>query len=174
MILLFTVSIQFLSCQTVKDVTITTQEDTFIPYILPIETEEAIYEKIKPLLLESVLLGVKFKHNTGGWIDIYIGVFRNGYDRDHNLTNRKIFINDTFYPLVFNVDYTFNAFSRGGFPLWNVSRADPKNKRNDISTVEKVPSLEERKKIRGVYKRDYILRHNSPILKIDLEGNIIN
>jgi len=149
-------------------------QDDFIPYLLPIDTEQALYDEIKILLLDKVELGLTFQFISTGAIDIYINIFRKGYDRDHVLTNRKVFINDTFYPLVFKVDDTFFAVAKGGFPIWNVSRTDPENKRNDIFTEEKIPSLEERRKLRAVYQRSNVIDHNTPILQIDLQGNIIH
>ncbi len=176
-ILLFVITGQILSCQTVKS-TITdksiSEQDNFIPFLLPIDTEQALYDEIKTLFSDKVKLGVTFQFTSTGAIDVYINVFRKGYDRGHTLTNRKIFINDTFYPLVFEVDDTFFAVAKGGFPIWNVSRTDPENKRNDIVTEEKIPSLEERKKLRAIYQRSNVINHNTPIFQIDLEGNIIN
>ncbi len=161
---------QITSCQTIVKSTLV--EDSFIPYLLPLETEKAIYEKIKDLSLENYL-GFTFEFNSDGTISIYTDIFKQKFGRDHTLTNRKIFVNDKFYPLVFNLDDTFYAESKGGFPAINVSRVDPKNKRNDIITEEKLSNLEQREKLRAVYKRRHILSHNEPILKIDVKGNLI-
>ena len=172
-ILLIIVSSQILSCQTLRE-TAVKEDNNFIPYLLPIETEEALYKEIKPILSESVLLGIRFEFINEGVINVYLNVFRNGYDRDHSLTNRKVFINDTFYPLVFDVDDTFYAVTQQGMPTWNVSRADPENRRKDIITNEKIPSLEERKKLRAVYQRSNKIKHNTPILQLDVKGDIVN
>ncbi len=147
---LFIVSGQILSCQTIKKMTI--EEDSFIPYLLPYDTEQAIYSKIKQLESESLLLGFTFQFTSNGAINIYLNKFQNGYDRDHKLSN--VFVNDIFYPLTFELDDTFFAESKGGYPVWNVSREDPKNKRNDIITEEKIQSLDKRKTLRAVYKKD--------------------
>jgi len=165
---------QSLSCKTLKSVPSNTI-DNFIPYLLPIETEKAIYTNIQPLLADdSIKLGFTFEYSNQGVIYIYTNIFRKGYDRNHQLSHRKIFINDTFYPLVYSFDTTFYAVTQAGFPTWNVSREDPKNKRNDIVTYEKIPSLEERKKLRAVYQRSNNIEHNTPILQIDINGNIVN
>ena len=171
-ILVLVLGFQTISCQVyTKNAE---KEDDFIPYVLPVETEQALYNELKPLLLKPFLFGIAFEFTQKGTIEVYINVFRNGYDVDHNLTNRKVFVNDTFYPLVFKLDRTFDAISKGGFPMWNITRNDPKNKRNSFITEEKIPSLKERKDKAAVYRREYILSHNTPIFKMNLKGNIVD
>ncbi|WP_152640794.1 hypothetical protein [Flavobacterium sp. 316] len=135
-----------------------------IPYLVNLETEKSIYKEIlnKPkediaFLIENVS-DKRFK--------IHLISFK---DKEIQLTNRKLFINDEFYPIIFYTDYLFYTQLKDNKPL--VSFEESKNVYKDIS----IPTIEEREKNNHLYglKRKSIIVDNSIYWIIDDKGKLV-
>ena len=161
------------SCKTTKT------GNTFIPYDVPFSTEKAIYNRIQQLQGAYKYIAFSFYFNDDTTIDVYMHADNKGYDIRHKLTNRKIFVNDRFYPLDFNLDQTFQMEMKNDIPIaekhcWTVVRP-----RSETYETIKIPSIEEREKLYdnpdcslGRRLRQLLIDYQ-PILKINLKGQII-
>lgn len=153
-------------------------KNDFIPYLLPLKTERVIYNKIKTIPKEKHI-AFSFHYNGDGTINVYVDIFSKGIDKEHKLTNRKLFINDQFYTLVFNLDETFRAELKDD----NIIVEKVCSPRKGEETFEKIniPNLSEREKMfpykkvdcQIAQKRITSMRHDSPILKMDASGNVV-
>jgi hypothetical protein len=137
-ITLIVICIVFWNCSTRRN-------EKVIPYIVSIDAENSIYQTIKDLKQNGIVFyfenveDKKFKiHLIQDEVDIY------------SFSNRKLFINDRFYPLVFDNDYKFFVKMENGYPI--VSKFEDETERN--SSVIKMPSIDERMKNKQLYIKD--------------------
>ncbi|TPN84384.1 hypothetical protein [Aquimarina algicola] len=154
-------------------------DNTFIPYELPFETEKVIYKEIQQLKEEYKHIAFTFDFNDDATIDVYMRTFKNSLPEYHKLSNMKVFINDRFYPLDFNLDEHFQMELKNDIPI--IKKHCWTNVRPRSETYETIPlpNIEEREKLFNnpdfspIYKQNTLIIDYPPILKIDIKGRII-
>ncbi len=143
--------------------------EKIIPYLLGIEAENTIYQFLKSsdkkdsiaFYMES-LPDDKYK--------IYF--LRLGIKNPNaNISNRKLFINDRFYPLILDTDYWFYVKMENNFPIVGKFENEDEKKSNYI----KIPPIEQRLKDKALILRDgkypnYELTVN---WTVDKKGNLV-
>ncbi len=172
-IILGVILILISSCKSTKT------DNTFIPYELPFETEKAIYKRIQKLSKPYKYIAFTFDFNDDTTIDVYMHADNKGYDTYHKLSNRKVFINDRFYPLDFNLDQRFQMDLKNDIPM--IEKHCWTNVRPRSETYETIPlpNIEEREKLFNNpdcspgYRKRQLLIDYPPILKMDIKGRII-
>ena len=139
-------------------------KETVIPYILSIEAEQSIYKTIQMDKTKTALFFVeriemkKFKFHL--------------LDSDNNVaSNRKLFVNDRFYPLIFDTDYTFFVKMEGNYPI--VSKFENVDEKK--SHIVKMPEISERVKNKSLYLKDFKLplMENTIYWIVDEKGNLL-
>ncbi|TPN84383.1 hypothetical protein [Aquimarina algicola] len=166
-------AILLISCKSTKT------NNTFIPYELPFETEKVIYEEIQKLQGKYKHVAFTFDFNDDATIDVYMRTFKNSLSEYLKLSNRKVFINDQFYPLSFNLDQRFQMEMKKDIPI--IEKHCWTNVRPRSETYETIPlpNIEEREKLFNHpdcslgYRKRQLLIDYPPILKIDIKGHII-
>lgn len=137
-VILLIVLLKFFSACSVR-------QNVFIPYILGLEAEQSIYQAIEhnekniSFYFES-LLGKKYKVHLYDRKDIF------------SSSQRKLFINDKFYPIVFDTDYKFYVKLQNNFPTIRKFENYEERKSNYV----RIPSIEERLKDNSLYLKDVI------------------
>jgi hypothetical protein len=155
-ILKFSLLILVISCSTKKNV--------IIPYLLDLSTEKSVYKEIINSNKNIVFYFESLPENK---IKIYLVSL---YDNDFLSTNRKLFINDKFYPVIFEHDYSFYSnLGNDGKPV--TAFEVNKYKFKDIP----IPTIQEREKNPDAYgyKRKLIIIDNSIYWIIDKKGKLI-
>lgn len=156
-ILLLIVIVLTISCSTKRDIAL-------IGYLLAIDTEKSIYQELlNSGKGETVVFYLE--HLSDHQIKIHlleeIGDFAS--------TNRKLFINDKFYPLIFDTDYLFYTKLKANYP------AITKEKSLSGQSTVKIPTIEERDrnfKIYGVPKKVLILEYSTYWI-VNRQGELI-
>ena len=141
------------------------QKNSIIPYILDIETENSIYQFIKKEKQDNIAF--YFEHIENGKIKIHFTT-QNSNKVD---SNRKLFVNDKFYPIIFDSDYSFFVKIKDNFPI--IQRFEDDSERE--FKVVKIPTIEERLKNKSLYAKDKIINNIdwSTFWVIDVNGKLI-
>ncbi len=170
------ITLLLIGCKSTQDKT-----DRFIPYLLPLETEKAIFQEISYLSSEKKI-AFYFDFSNSGRIDIWVDTFSNGYNQTVKTSNRKIFINNKFYPLVFSLDEVFKAELKNGDIIVQKNCYYHKPDRKEIITTVSIPTLSEREKLfpyvdgepcQISQRKSISMRHQGYLISTDLAGNII-
>ena len=122
------------------------QSNSIIPYLLDIETESSIYQFIKSQKQDSIAF--YFEKLENDRIKIH---FTQKSSRKAD-SNRKLFINDKFYSIIFDTDYQFYVKAENDFPIITKFKDD----REREFKIVKMPNIEERLKNRFLYVKDGI------------------
>ncbi|MDR2223112.1 MAG: hypothetical protein LBE34_10290 [Flavobacteriaceae bacterium] len=132
-----------------------------IPYVLDLNVEESIYNEIlrskgngKKVFFVEFMSDSMLKFSL---LDID--------NKEALITNRKLFINDKFYPIVFETDYFFNIGIKDSKPV--VFNEDDK----EIA----MPTIKERKNNIGQYgyKKTVLIIDNSLYWIVNRKGELI-
>lgn len=153
-------SILFINCSTIN-------KTKTIPYILSIEAENSIYNTLKNLNKDSItfyfeaLNDKKFKFS----------LLRKGNLEEYSFSNRKLFINDKFYPLILETDYIFFLDMKDDYPIISIFENEDEIKSNSI----KMPKIEERVKNKNLYLKDgrVPIIENNEYWIVDNKGGLI-
>lgn len=148
----------FISCVTVKN------NNAIIPYIIDISAEKSIYKEI--FKLEDKNLFFYIEHLSDSSLKFYL-INSNG--KDFPKTDRKLFVNDKLYPIIFDTDYLFYSEVKDGTPL--VSYEVKKNIYKEIP----MPNIEKREKNPELYgyKKKSIIIDNSVYWILDKKGKLL-
>ena len=122
------------------------QKNTIIPYILDIDAENSIYQFIKDKKQENIAFYFERLENEK------IKIHFTQKSRRSADSNRKLFINDKFYSVIFDLDYMFYVKANDNFPLVSKFKDD----REREFEIVKIPNIEERMKNRDLYAKDGI------------------
>lgn len=154
------VLITTLSCSTL-------QTNKIIPYLVSIETENSIYQMINNLNKEKIVF--YFENLPDSKFKIHL--FKDGMNNKYSFSNRKLFINDRFYPIIFDTDYKFFVKTENNYPI--ISKFEDESEKK--SNVVKMPSINERIKNRNLYIRDSKINivDFSIYWIIDAKGNLL-
>ena len=115
------------------------QENTIIPYILNIQSEKAIYDHIEFKDKDSI--SFLLEHLDGNKFKIHLTTIDSRFAK----SNRKLFVNDRFYPLYFRTDDSFYVELINDFPVVSKMLNDTENSEIPI------PSIAERLKDQSSY-----------------------
>ena len=143
------------------------QKSEIVPYMLSFKTEKSIYDIIKDKEKDS--LAFFMDRLEGGKYKIHV-LFK--CTSAYSSSNRKLFINDRFYPLFFDTDYQFNLFElKDNFPILKIYPSDE----DDNYQIIKMPDLETRIKNNYIFqKRVPVIMHCTTIYWIiDSNGDLI-
>ena len=144
----------------------TTKDTDIIPYVLDIDTEKEIFNRL--LELENKDIMFYWEHLPD--LNYKLHLISSINKQEFSSTNRKLFINNKFYPIVFDTDYQFYSKLKDGYPI--VSFED--RKRNTTKDI-KIPSISEREKNFDLYgyKKKNLIIDNSYFWIIDKKGKLI-
>ena len=154
------------------------EKNSFIPYVLPLKIERMVYEELK-LIPNDKKIGVYFDYQKDGAIDVWLDTYSKGYDASAKLSNRKIFINDTFYPLVFDSDEIYQAKLVGNSIMVTKACHYKDRSKKETFTEIPLPSLSEREKMfpysddsecQLTSKVKNSMRHKGYVLTISSDG----
>lgn len=144
-----------------------TKDKKIIPYLLNKNTEESIYNELLKLN-ENRIVVFYLEHLPNSNFKIHL---IDGSDKDEFIsTNRQLFINNKFYPLIFDTDYFFYTDMENNYP--SIVSIDAKTlKETKIS----IPKIDERIKNPESYAstRKTLLIDNSFYWVIDNRGRLI-
>ncbi|SCY14828.1 hypothetical protein SAMN02927916_1272 [Flavobacterium anhuiense] len=148
----------FISCTTIKT------NNTVIPYLVDIGAEKSIYNEISKNRDRDVVFYVE--HLSDSTIKFHL-ISSNG--NDFLRTDRKLFVNDKLYPIIFDTDYLFYSEMKDGKPI--ISMEVTKNSYEEIP----IPSIEEREKNPELYgfKKKSIMIDNSIYWILDQKGKLL-
>ncbi len=121
------------------------QRNAVIPYILGIDTENSIYQSIKG---NDKNISFYFEHLSKDKYKIHLAKSDNKF----LASNRKLFINDKFYPITLDTDYSFYVKSENNYPI--ISKFEDEDEKK--SNVIKIPDISERLKNKSLYLKDKI------------------
>jgi hypothetical protein len=154
------VLILILSCSTLKT-------NKVIPYLVSIEAENSIYQAINNLNKEKIAF--YFENLSDGKFKVHL--IKDGINDKYSFSNRKLFINDKFYPIIFDNDYKFFVKTENNYPI--ISKFEDESEKK--STVVKMPSIYERIKNRNLYIRDSKINiiDFSIYWIVDTKGNLV-
>lgn len=141
--------------------------DKTIPYILSIDAEESIYKSLQSQNNDGLYFF--FEHLPNNNFKIHL--FEDGFNHEFYFSNRRLLINDRFYPIIFDTDYFFYLEKKDNIPV--VLKF--KNEDEKQSETVKIPTILERSKNRTLYaykKKHQIIDH-SIFWIVDLKGNLI-
>lgn len=135
-----------------------------IPYLVNLETEKSIYKEILNKPKEDVAFFMESLSDKT--FKIHLINFKSSALQ---ITNRKLFVNNEFYPIIFYTDYLFYTELKGDKPL--VSFEESKNVYKNIS----IPTIEEREKNNHLYglKRKSIIIDNSIYWIVNNKGDLL-
>jgi hypothetical protein len=147
------------SCSSLK------ARQNIIPYLFDIQTEKSIYDNI-------------FSFKNDGTVGFYLEYLQDstykihlfkGIDKKLEITNRKLFVNDRFYPLIFDTDYIFHIDTKDNYPI-----VSSEEKLNEEKTI-KIPTIIERKKNLDLYGygKKLLIIDNSVYWIIDKKGKLL-
>lgn len=157
-ILTFGLFLLFVSCSSVKN------NKDIIPYLIDLSAEKSIYEEIKKSSDQNIVFFVE--HLPDSTLKFYM---ISSIDKELLKTNRKLFINNKFYPLLFDTDNFFSTRMKNSVPI--VSFEFEKNSYKEIP----IPTIEEREKNPELfgYKKTRIIIDNSIYWIVDKKGKLI-
>lgn len=136
----------FISCTSLKDTTYA------IPYIIDLNAEKSIYKEVLKSTGKSIVFYIE--HLSDSTLKFHLINFN---DKDLLATNRKLFINDKLYPIIFDTDYLFYSEMKDGHPI--VSYEVKKNIYQKIY----IPTIQVREKnpeLYGYKKKSLIIDHS--------------
>lgn len=125
------------SCSAVRN---DSKSKGIIVYLLSSETEKSIYDLIQKYYKKDNEVTFYINHQSSSRIKISL-VKISQDDLIVASTNRKLFINDTYYPLIFSTDFNFYTEMRDGNPLICETDRD-----KEVEKMIKILSLNERMK----------------------------
>ncbi|WP_406845198.1 hypothetical protein [Flavobacterium soyae] len=146
------------SCTSIKT------NDTLIPYVIDIGAEKSIYNEISKVKHKDVVFYIE--HLSDSTLKFHL-INSNG--KDFLRTDRKLFVNDKFYPIIFDTDYLFYSEMKDGKPI--VSLEVKKNSYEEIP----IPSIQEREKNPELYgfKKKSVMIDNSLYWILDRKGKLL-
>lgn len=144
------------------------KSNSIIPYFLNIDTEKNIYKKIQKFEQEDVVFYLEIISKNS----YKLHLIKSKGEEDFMKTNRKLFINDRFYPIIFETDYNFFIELKKDFPVVTKFRNELDGKGEKIN----IPPIEIRDKERDLfsYPKKQLILDNSIFWLIDNRGKIIN
>lgn len=159
-IVLIIISFTFYNCSSVYT-------EKVIPYSVSIESENSIYHTIESLNQNNI----SFYFETLEDNKFKIHLITDGINGNYFFSNRKLFVNDKFYPLVFDTDYKFFVRMKDNYPIISKFEDDTEKK----STVIKMPEIEERVKNINLYLKDSKRKiiDSSTYWVVDVKGNLL-
>ncbi|GEP52818.1 hypothetical protein FNO01nite_34900 [Flavobacterium noncentrifugens] len=142
--------------------------DKIIPYLIGIEAENEIYQFMKGAKNDSVAFYMESLPNE----QYKIHFIREGIQTPNAVSNRMLFINDRFYPLILESDYTFYVKMENQIPTIRKFENEDEKKLLYI----KIPTINERMKDKNLIVKDkriplYELTVN---WIIDNNGNLVS
>lgn len=137
------ITFTFLGCATIS-------RSKVIPYILSIEAENSIYQKIKDYDKNKIAFYFERIEKNKNRIHL----LKDGINDKYSFSNRKLFINDRFYPLIFDNDDNFYVEMVNNFPVVFKFEDETEMKSNKF----KMPNIEERIKNKNLYIKSMIKR----------------
>ncbi|WP_374172832.1 hypothetical protein [Flavobacterium tructae] len=148
----------FISCTAIKT------NNALIPYVIDIGAEKSIYNEISKVKHRDVIFYIE--HLSDSTLKFHL-INSNG--NDFLRTDRKLFVNDKFYPIIFDTDYLFYSEMKDGKPI--VSLEIKKNSYEEIP----IPSIEEREKNPELYgfRKKSIMIDNSVYWILDKKGKLL-
>lgn len=146
----------FFGCSSVKKIAV-------IPYVVDLNTEKSMYNEI---LKSDKSIAFYIEHLSDETLKFHL-ITPN--DKEFLQSNRKLFINDKFYTLIFDSDYWF--YSKMEVDKPEVSFEAVKNVSKDMP----FPSIQEREKNSEVYgyKKKSIIIDNSIYWIVDKKGKLL-
>lgn len=90
------------------------RHNSIIPYIVDLKVEKSIYKVISEAKGQ---IGFYITHLSDSKLMIILNYAEN---REKSITNRMLFINDSFYPITFDTDYLFYAEIKREKPIFGV------------------------------------------------------
>ncbi len=137
-----------------------------IPYLVNLETEKSIYKEILNMPKEDISFLIE--NLSDKTFKIHLINFKNN---DLQITNRKLFVNNEFYPIIFYTDYLFYTELKDDKPIVSFEEKEGKYVYKDIT----IPTIEEREKNNHLYglKRKLIIIDNSIYWIVDNKGDLL-
>jgi hypothetical protein len=159
-IILIIFSLVVTNCSTIP-------KNNIIPYLLSIEAESSIYDNIKNSNKDSIAF--YFERLSDNKFKVHL--LKEGILDEYSVSNRKLFINDKFYPLIFDIDYKFYVKMKNSYPI--VSKFENEDEKKSVSIT--MPNINERMKNRLLYIRDgrYPRIELSIYWIVDNKGNLL-
>ena len=141
------------------------QSNSSIPYLLDIETESSIYQFIQRQKQDSIAFYFEKLENDRIKIHFTQKSLRTAD------SNRKLFINDKYYSIIFDTDYQFYVKAENDFPIITKFKDD----REREFEIVKMPNIEDRLKNKYLYAKDGIkqLIDWSTFWIVDQNGKLI-
>ena len=141
------------------------QSNSIIPYLLDIETESSIYQFIQRQKQDSIAFYFEKLENDRIKIHFTQKSLRTAD------SNRKLFINDKYYSIIFDTDYQFYVKAENDFPIITKFKDD----REREFEIVKMPNIEDRLKNKYLYAKDGIkqLIDWSTFWIVDQNGKLI-
>ena len=148
----------FISCTSVKN------ETYVIPYVIDVIAEKSIYKEVFKSTEKNIVFYIE--HLSDSTLKFHL---INSNDKEFLATNRKLFINDKFYPIIFDTDYLFYSEMKDGQPI--VSYEVKKNIYEKIS----IPNIQVREKNPELYgyKKKSLIIDNSIYWILDKKGKLL-
>lgn len=148
----------FISCTSVKNKTYV------IPYLIDVSAEKSIYKEVFKSTEKNIVFYIE--HLSDSTLKFHL---INSNDKEFLETNRKLFINDKLYPIIFDTDYLFYSEMKDGQPI--VSYEIKKNIYEKIY----IPTIQEREKNPELYgyKRKAIIIDHSIYWILDKKGKLL-
>jgi hypothetical protein len=139
-------------------------KENIVPYVLSIEAENSIYKAIKNENKDSIIFYFKQLSIDKFEFDLLKG------DK-YSFSNRKLYVNDQFYPLIFETDYIFYSKMVDGKPLVLKFNDDTEKKSSQV----KIPDIQERlinKSLYSIMRKKNIL-DMTIFWIVDSKGNLL-
>ena len=132
--------------------------------MLDIDTELSIYNEIKRTDFDFAFYVSSESDSTYSF-----KLVRCSKNEMVSRTNRKLFVNDRYYPIIFNTDYIFYSKTSKNMPL--VAKSLSRYSEKEVAT----PPIDERYKNKDTYSRMAArpLWHNYAYWVVDIHGKII-
>jgi len=144
----------------------TTPKERNIPYSVSIDAEYSIFKAIQNLKQDKI--SFYLEHISDDKFQIHL---LESINENYSFSNRKLFINDKFYPLIFDTDYLFFVKTENGYPIVTKFENDDEKKFEVIKT----PSISERFNNKSLYARDMKINRIdwSIYWIVDSKGNLL-
>jgi hypothetical protein len=153
----FSILVLLVGCSSLK-------KETIIPYVVDLSTEKSIHKEILKSRKDIVFY---VEHLSDLTLKFHL---ISSNDKEFLSSNRKLYINDKLYTLIFDTDYWFYSKAISNKPI--VSFEEQKNVYKDIF----IPSIEQREKNPQSYgyPKKAIIIDNSIYWIVDKKGKLID
>ncbi|SIN69991.1 hypothetical protein SAMN04488055_0733 [Chitinophaga niabensis] len=141
----------------------TMKRSNVIPYVVDLNTEKSIYNEI---LRTKEDIAFFVEHLSDETLKFHLATL---YQKEFIQSNRKLFINDKFYPIVFDSDYWFYSKIKANKPVVTIEE------RKYVYKEIPMPSIQEREKSPHSYgypKKISVIDHSIYWI-VDKKGKLI-